>query len=302
LHLIVDCKDVAPDELPSGRVRSQFKAAFDSSRNLAVHFVNCGRILEMLMMITADLSHFRHTNKVLTVGQGPQEASIEELREDPGVLHRWLLHALQGAVRKCFERFPERRTLRSTPITANGYFDARHLTGCPLVFPWLAACMADCLIDTVNCLQSQSSGNCWVDGLRLLACTRNGTVIASALRRLLPDRYPLDVVDRFGPIQRLVEAYDAGTNIYDGSEQAAKTPWYFYIGDFIIAGTEVNVADAHSRYRGIVLRGGLVIGSLFGSICENQPFRLETPIFKRLTFQSLFQLKTVSPDVEYTFP
>jgi hypothetical protein len=189
--------------------------------------------------------------------------------------------------------------LRSTPLKANGYFDANRLLGDPDAFPWLACLMADRLRSLLD--REPQPGRRpgdprggTDDGLRyrLLACTRNGAVLASAVRNLLPSQLRVDVVDRFGPIPRTMEVYDGG----EDDENTPNTKFaYIYIGDFIIAGTELRMAEAHAYYRNIPLVAALVIGSVIRPDVDDRAFG-------RVVVEALFPLLDLGLELKYEFP
>ena len=234
---------------------------------------------------------------------GPQEAA-DRKETDYAELARADGAYVRTLVANCFKRRDNGRdtlTLRSTPLKANGYFDANLLLGNPVVFPWLACLLADRLRALIEPPPSRggdstSDGAAPDDGdeptYRLLACTRNGAVLASAVRGLLPPSLLVDVVDRFGPVPRTIEAYDGDASIVDGPGAREA---YIYVGDFVIAGTELRMAEAHAYYRKRQLAAGLVIGSVIGA----DPTQFE---FGRVQVHSLFALRELVPDLTYWFP
>ena len=164
--------------------------------------------------------------------------------------------------------------LRSTPLRSNHYVDCCTILGSPVDYIWLVSRIATDLLDLGFLLLDRHREAGLQNTPRLLACTRNGAALASAIQSFLTfvfdDNLRLDVVDRFGPTQRMVEEYDGGE-----TQDSEGQKWYVYIGDVAIAGTELKIAEAHAHYRGVPLLGGLVVGSVL-TFLEADDFGLRT--------------------------
>lgn len=161
--------------------------------------------------------------------------------------------------------------LRSTPLTGPGVFDARLVLGNPSAYAWLCFLLALRVMVSVEPTKDSSSN---VAGLsqthqspnrpvRILACTQNGVAISAGVLHAYDLLNPqnkimeiegIDVIDRYGPPQRYIEEYS-----FSISNQISG---YIYIGDFVIAGTELKLAQAHSFHRGTTILKAVVIGSL----------------------------------------
>jgi len=196
--------------------------------------------------------------------------------------------------------------LRSTKIWASGYFDATSLLGNAEIFPWITSK----LTDQIEFIFSQI-----VEGerdfdpvIRMLACTRNGAVLAAASRRLLPDvdTVFLDVVERFAPAHAPIEYYDGSSGVRQ-SFHNAQQPFerYIYVGDFVIGGTELKLARLHGLYRGIPVEGAVVIGNVadVDSLTDENVSETLTPTSNNQgPVISLFSLTEVCPELKYRFP
>jgi hypothetical protein len=196
--------------------------------------------------------------------------------------------------------------LRSTRLWASGYFDASRLIGNPRVFPWLVSRMAD----QVEILQEElvAADSDYECELRLLACTRNGAVLGAAIRRLLPDAdtIVLDVMERFAPATMPVEFYDGIPQpIFYNTKSSFMAQRYLYIGDFIIGGTELRLAELHGQYRGIPVEAAVIVGTVQDAIKLSSTDLSETLTptnVQQATVRSLFSLRAVQPDLVYRFP
>ncbi len=222
---------------------------------------------------------------------------------------------VRKALKKCFVDFSSRRShgvvkivegmglLRSTKMWTSGYFDATRLVGDPLVFPWVIGSLADSverLIDEVS-IRTESD-------IRLLACTRNGAVLAAAVRNLLQDveNISLDVVERFAPANEPIEFYDgSGGSRTNFINPGQRFETYVYVGDFVVGGTELKLAGLHGLYRGVPLAGAAVLGNVLdtGLLTHDYGAEALTPTPSRQpVVTSLFSLTEVEPKLKYRFP
>lgn len=168
-------------------------------------------------------------------------------------------HVLRDAIANCFVK--KGQYLRSTPLWANGYFDAQQIIGDPNVFGWIAFSMARRIR---NILSSESQRDkAQPADARLLACTQNGAALAMAATHMISRditagdndvKLNVDVIDRFGPSQKFIEEY--------ASDEWSTPAYYIFVGDFVIAGTELKIAEVHSYHRQTLLKHAVVIGSV----------------------------------------
>jgi len=186
-------------------------------------------------------------------------------------------------VANCFHEEPEGYLLRSTTLWASGFFDALELIGDPVQFPWLISKFANVIANIKDEIDTDSPRS----SIRLLACTHSGVAIATAVHRLLfledSTDFGVDVVDRFGPSQMFVEEYSANEQIAPSS--------YIFIGDFIIAGTEVKIAENHAYHRNTVIPYAVVIGSVLHGTTESGELSID--IAERMKIKTLVDVHEI---------
>lgn len=175
-------------------------------------------------------------------------------------------HFLKRRAADCFIAEPQ--FLRSTPLWANGFFNAKEILGCPTAFCWFCYAMARQVNHVISkYIKEAIATEQEVDisrEIRLLACTQNGVSLAVAVSHLLKhdvlidgkqaEVLGVDVIDRFGPSQKFIEEYC--------SREDRKPLCYVFVGDFVIAGTELKIAEVHSYHRRVRLRDAVVLGSV----------------------------------------
>lgn len=195
--------------------------------------------------------------------------------------------AVKAAIAGCFQsRLPTKR-LPSTPLKSTGAFDLWRLLADPQDTIWLADEMDRTLQAAwrASCEAPSAAGPRIDPGTtpRLLAVNLRGSVLAYAILRFGGGWYDgLDLVDRFGPMPEPVERYDADPH--------GKSSVYLLVTDFIVAGSELKLADAYCADRDCLMPIAVCAGAVlkpadYGSrvrvapccqLCEVQPsFRLE---------------------------
>lgn len=205
----------------------------------------------------------------------------------------------------CFVR--KEQYLRSTPLWANGYFDAQELIGDPSIFPWIAFRMAR-IVGRIQQAVARGKDDVFPKP-RLLACTQNGATLSMAVTHMLKrdvvsgDRIgPLgvDIIDRFGPSEMFIEEYC--------SDELSTPSFYIFVGDFVIAGTELKIAEVHSYHRHTVLRHAVVIGSVLDWHHDNRGTGPARQLLNRIYLHPIVNVaevkdpngKLISPN--YRFP
>lgn len=177
-------------------------------------------------------------------------------------------------VRRSYESFPEMTRLRSTPIYASGVFNARRIISSRKDFMWTSLIMSEKLATIMDEYKPKAS--------RLLAVSLRASPFAGALGIL--GSFDIEIVDHMGPDLKILEEY---TLRIDQEEIN-----YIYIGDFIIGGTELKIAETYAVVRSCIVDHALVIGSL-----------LEPSDYKsykdRPNVHSLVKLKEVKPEAKY---
>ncbi|HVG33128.1 MAG TPA: hypothetical protein VM911_08610 [Pyrinomonadaceae bacterium] len=166
---------------------------------------------------------------------------------------------VKNFVRDCFRPYPdgEMHRMASTPLLASGIFDARPLISDPERFVWVSMLMADRLEKYLdaglgNAGEAQGSGTTdKPKNFRLLAVSLRGSPLTAAVG-LLTGRQDIEIVDHMGPKYKILEEHSL--RLSAGSED------YIYVGDFVVGGTELRVAQAYARSKGATLRHAVVIG------------------------------------------
>jgi hypothetical protein len=150
---------------------------------------------------------------------------------------------IERIVRNSYKAFDEGMSrLASTPLLASGIFNARGLISNPIAFTWISLLMAQKLDEVAK--QTAPS--------RLLAVSLRGSPFAAALGFL--SSITFEIVDHVGPRQKILEEYSVKPYVRG-------TP-YIYVGDFVIGGTELKVAEMYAATKGCPLKHAIVIGSL----------------------------------------
>lgn len=164
-------------------------------------------------------------------------------------------------IKECFRQYPDKKMHRmaSTPLMSSGVFDARHIISDSEKFIWVSMLMADRLeayLDAglENEGQRQDAGTLnKPKNFRLLAVSLRGSPLAAAVGLLTGRQQSIEIVDHMGPKYRILEEHSL--RLSAGNED------YIYIGDFVVGGTELKIAQAYARSKGAMLRHAVVIGS-----------------------------------------
>jgi len=133
--------------------------------------------------------------------------------------------------------------LMSTPILATGRFDASIITSNADNFTWVCVRMNDMveeLINEKNLLNAQ-----------LLSVSLRASPFANSIS-LLQD-IPMRTIDHLGPFQKK-------WNFNSLNEYTQPEVNYIFIGDFIVGGTELKLANLYSKYCSSNLEHAVVIG------------------------------------------
>ncbi|MFG5019590.1 hypothetical protein ID072_16605, partial [Vibrio cholerae] len=158
-------------------------------------------------------------------------SEFERLKRDAEVLERTQLTATIAS-----SYVPTRQKLSSTPLNATGHFDANLLISNPYVFRWLVLRLVDSVYQTI--VDNQ------INEYTIVASSLRGAAIAGSVREILyffssPKFY---VFDHIGPKHDFVHRGQQFE--FNGTESC------FYIGDFLIAGTELKMTHAYCSFFG----------------------------------------------------
>lgn len=137
------------------------------------------------------------------------------------------------------------RRLASTPLLSYGVFNSRKLISTPLIFTYLSLLLAQELEEVLEKLTPRSP--------RLLAVSLRSSPFAVAARQLARQWLPLEIVNHLGPCQNIFRDHDLENHSAGGD--------YILVGDFVVGGTELKVAQSYARLRGGELKAAVVIGT-----------------------------------------
>jgi hypothetical protein len=183
-------------------------------------------------------------------------------------------------VKRSYEEFPAKKMqrLQSTPLYASGVFNARRIVSRRSDFMWICLIMSERLANIMDEFKPKAS--------RLLAVSLRSSPFAGALGIL--GSIDIEIVDHMGPDLKILEEYTLGTNQEDIN--------YIYIGDWIIGGTEVKIAETYAVARHCTVEHVLVIGSLFAP--EDYEVK-HTSLSKAPKAHSLVKLNDALPEARY---
>lgn len=166
--------------------------------------------------------------------------------------------------------------LPSTPLRAMGQFNATSLISDPSQFRWIVLMLVEKIYQL-----SKKEG---ITNYSLVAGSLRGAAIAGSVWELLQQfdgSITIQIVDHVGPY------HDVAGKRYDSN--AVLKEQCIYIGDFIIAGTEVKLLSAYCNFMGAKLIHAFVIGK----------YTEQSHIDKKVELHSLVDLKKCKPDLEY---
>ncbi|MDB5012268.1 MAG: hypothetical protein JWQ25_470 [Daejeonella sp.] len=169
---------------------------------------------------------------------------------------------VQGIVKSSFSTFGTKKHLASTPILANGIYDANNIISNYDSFYWVCLVLNDLLKDTL------SQKNNIKYPIRLLSVSLRSAPFASVLAQL--NKIPLKTIDHLGPRHKVFDL-DILPNLLDKKKFS-----YVYIGDFCFGGTEIKIAKTYAQFAQSIFEKAIVIGSLLPSETFKDDFDLHT--------------------------
>lgn len=256
LPLVVDCRRIIRlDDHAGGDLRDVLE---DCSRPLI--FVRVGALSLQLREALGNPA------ATYTVSEEVGEASVYA---DPVVDPKRVLECFESArsshldyieslVKTAFHEFPDGpHRLASTPLLAQGVFDARGLISARNRFAWTVAAIADELEDLMPQTRTVDLGEVadpvTIRPLGVLAVSLRGSPFAAAAALLTGSHQRLQVIDHVGPKHRILEEHRLGV---------LREPMdYILVSDFVVGGTELKIAEAYAQLRGGELVGAVAIGT-----------------------------------------
>jgi hypothetical protein len=168
--------------------------------------------------------------------------------------------------------------LLSTPLLANGEFDASKILLDPKKFLLITTYASDILEDFLLEMGINNTNN-----TKLLAVSLRSAPFASGLSQLLG--YDFVTIDHLGPNHKLFNI-DFNQKVFDKSQ-------YVYVGDFLVGGSEIRIAQNYIQFMGGVLNHAFVLGSYL----ENSDNRFKG----KFDYKYLVGLKNAVPDFKIQF-
>ncbi|MBI4916071.1 MAG: hypothetical protein HY825_09515 [Acidobacteria bacterium] len=185
---------------------------------------------------------------VLVFGSSPVKATQVKatLRKTNEAQARFVRKTLKS----CFASYPNGKLQRlpSTPLLANGVFDAVEIITDPNAFCWMSIFLTE---SVERLLESEEP-----DLPVLLAVSMKAAPFAVAVSQLSMKGLEVELIDHLGPGDQLVQETFL--------EPPFATSSYLLIGDFVLGGTELKVAQAFARARGADLFMAACLGALLG--------------------------------------
>jgi hypothetical protein len=186
-----------------------------------------------------------------------REQALEIARIATNLLPRYL----NDVIGHSYRTFEQPKRLLSTPLIANGVFDARRIIANPEGFVWCSVALADIVERRISewfeaATRSESPGIFrWVKDLRLLAVSLRSSPFAASVALLCGNglENSIEIVDHVGPKHRILEEHRLGVVSSRGQ--------YILISDFVIGGTELKIARSYAEMRGGSIRFVTALGS-----------------------------------------
>jgi len=166
---------------------------------------------------------------------------------------------------KCFKNDGYFSRLKSTPILTNGVFNARKIISKPNSF------MQTCLL--LNEKASYVINNSKPLKARILSVSLRASAFAGIIGQL--NKMDVEIVDHMGPKYKLLENSKLSFDEQDFE--------YLFIGDFLIGGTEMKIANTYAHFKGSIIKDAIFLASLFDPKAYASEINITTLISESLT-------------------
>ena len=182
---------------------------------------------------------------------------------------------LTSIVKKSFVYFDcvDHKILKQLPSTAffsTGEFDASVIISSPEYFHWVALNLSDLVEQFVKQINDEKADEY---GCRLISVSLRASPFAAAVSLLTPE-LKFDTVDHLGPKHKLFDI-DFFEKLKTNVKEKVR---YIYLGDFLIGGTELKIAQTYVQIYGFDLRHAAVIGSYFEDSRFSNDFEIKSLI------------------------
>ncbi len=249
--------------------------------NRPILLTECSGIQTSIMNTLKDKNvPFLSDPKYLWVGSPKEGVNPDLLIKDILEQENETINNIVGA--SFIKSSDKKMLLTSTPIVSNGEFDASIILRNPVSFAWVTIKLADLFEEIQESLQKESSegGKFKYSKLKILAVSLRGSPFAAAVANLSNSEF--DAIDHLGPAHKLFDN--------EFFENVQKGVLYIYLGDFVIGGTEIRIAQTYARIFECDLTHAIAIGSLL----KPESYK------KHFSLLRLVSLKTVEPTCEFT--
>lgn len=282
--LILDCRGVV--EIDDHALETTRAALQKHSRTLVL--INADQLDARLKRDLGDFNvrfGFSSTQLAVVGDDGSIDREVaSRLIEQVAIIER---NYVRECVAGCYRKFPRgMERMASTPLLASGVFDARLLISESNKFVWTAMLMADKLEEYLDgVLQTPTPGTTAqpLKQFRLLAVSLRGSPFAAAVGLLTSRHRSVEIVDHMGPKYKILEEPSLRATLVEDD--------YIYVGDFVIGGTELRIAQAYARSKGSQLKHAIVVGK----VLETADYNLDFDI------SALVNLKECCPTLRFEF-
>lgn len=180
---------------------------------------------------------------------------------------------IKGFLSKCFTNDDKFSRLKSTPILTNGVFNARKIISKPNIF------MQTCLL--LNEKASFVINNSKPLKFRIISVSLRASAFAGVIGQL--NKIFVEIVDHMGPKYKLLENSKLSFDEQDFE--------YLFIGDFLIGGTEMKIANTYAHFKGSIIKDAIFLASLFDPKDYESDINISTLVTDKLN--------EINTEVEY---
>lgn len=184
-------------------------------------------------------------------------------------------NGIKTMVKDSYSKNKKEEILSSTPLIPTGQFNASEIISDPSKFRWLVLLLVEAIHKVVQ--------NDKPKKYTIVASSLRGSAIAGSVKELLhflsgPNLY---IIDHIGPNHDIIEK--PILNNFSNSDYCV------YIGDFLIAGTELKITQAYCSFLGGNIKHAFVIGK----------FTKQNKLGNKIDLHSLVKLTDCVSDLGY---
>lgn len=233
----------------------------------------CNEHLSNRPLVGSNNSFLMENNHSIYYFNNKKEKNIfsgNRLIEETGKLEKSTINKI---IANCYSE--KEQELSSTPLIASGVFNAMKLLSDPSIFRWLTLLMVD---NISRVILEKKISKCTI-----LASSLRGASIAGSIREIINYLVPseLYLFDHIGPKHNVILT----PNQINSSLQNT----CIYIGDFMIAGTEVKITQAYCNLFSSRIEYAFVLGK----------YTKKNIVCRNVEVKSLVQLSECVDKLEY---